>query len=170
MITVKSADFIKSVVNFEGLPKTDYLEFAFIGRSNVGKSSLMNMLLSRRNLVKTSKKPGKTAALNFFEINKEFFFVDLPGYGFARRSQVEQISWRDTIERYLIERPQLRNIFVLIDARHGIQKNDEEMINFLDHYQLDYSFIFTKMDKLKKGEQTLLKQKNRGSIFVDCLF
>jgi len=169
MYIIKSADFLKSVVNMSGLPAAEYQEFAFIGRSNVGKSSLMNMLLARKNLVKTSKKPGKTAALNYFLINKEFYFVDLPGYGFARKSQTEQISWRNTIERYLETREVLKNIFILIDSRHGFQKNDEAMIEFLEYYNLPYSTVFTKTDKLKKSERNLLKSRTKGAFFASSV-
>ena len=110
---IKKAEFVKSVSSAAGLPDDGKPEFAFIGRSNVGKSSLMNMLLGRKNLVKTSKKPGKTVLLNYFNVNDSFYFVDLPGYGFASRSKSEQDLWRVLIEKYLKTRKSLADIFLV---------------------------------------------------------
>lgn len=152
-----------------GLPEDGRPEFAFIGRSNVGKSSLMNMLLGRKNLVKTSKKPGKTVLLNYFSVNDSFYFVDLPGYGFASRSKSEQDLWRVVIEKYLRTRKSLADIFLLIDSRHGILPNDEQMIEFLDHYQIGFTPVFTKTDKLTKTELSAVKQKNPDSFFVSAV-
>lgn len=152
-----------------GLPEDGRPEFAFIGRSNVGKSSLMNMLLGRKNLVKTSKKPGKTVLLNYFSVNDSFYFVDLPGYGFASRSKSEQDLWRVVIEKYLRTRKSLADIFLLIDSRHGILPNDEQMIEFLDHYQISFTLVFTKTDKLTKTELSAVKQKNPDSFFVSAV-
>jgi GTP-binding protein len=166
---IKSAEFIKSASSMSGLPENGIPEFAFIGRSNVGKSSLMNMLLGRKNLVKTSKKPGKTVLLNFFLVNGEFHFVDLPGYGFASRARTEIEAWRILIENYLIERKELSDIFLLIDSRHGVMKNDEQMIEFLDHYKLGFTPVFTKSDKLNKNELTVLKNRNSGAFFCSAL-
>lgn len=151
-----------------GLPDDGRPEFAFIGRSNVGKSSLMNMLLGRKNLVKTSKKPGKTVLLNYFNVNDSFYFVDLPGYGFASRSKSEQDLWRVVIEKYLRTRKSLADIFLLIDSRHGILPNDEQMIEFLDHYRIGYTPVFTKTDKLTKTELSAARQKNQGSFFASA--
>ena len=152
-----------------GLPEDARPEFAFIGRSNVGKSSLMNMLLGRKNLVKTSKKPGKTVLLNYFIVNDSFYFVDLPGYGFASRSKSEQDIWRVVIEKYLRTRKSLADIFLLIDSRHGILPNDEQMIEFLDHYQIRYTPVFTKIDKLTKTELSAARQKNQSSFFASAV-
>ncbi|HNW82291.1 MAG TPA: ribosome biogenesis GTP-binding protein YihA/YsxC [bacterium] len=159
---IKKSDFLKSASSIGGLPDNGFPEFAFIGRSNVGKSSLMNMLLDRKGLVKTSKKPGKTVLLNFFSVNDSFFFVDLPGYGFASRPRGEQELWRKLIEEYLIKRETLVNIFLLIDARHGIMKIDEQMMEFLNYYRLSYTIVFTKIDKLNKNEASVIKFKNKG--------
>lgn len=159
---IKKSDFLKSASSMGGLPDNGLPEFAFIGRSNVGKSSLMNMLLDRKGLVKTSKKPGKTVLLNFFIVNDLFFLVDLPGYGFASRARKEQESWRKLIEEYLIKRETLATIFLLIDARHGIMKIDEQMMEFLNYYRLKYTIVFTKTDKLNKNETSVLRQKNKG--------
>ncbi len=179
-IIIKKADFVKSAVSIDGLPNTGLSEFAFIGRSNVGKSSLLNMLLQRKSLVKTSKKPGKTAALNYFEIASSFkegdveslnnfYMVDLPGYGFARRSQIEQIGWRETIEPYLQTRLELKNIFLLIDSRHGIQDNDADMIDFLKYYGRNFTLVYTKTDKISKTEMGRLKSISREALFVSSV-
>ena len=166
---IKKAEFVKSASSMSGLPEDGRPEFAFIGRSNVGKSSLMNMLLGRKNLVKTSKKPGKTVLLNYFSVNDSFYFVDLPGYGFASRSKSEQDLWRVVIEKYLRTRKSLADIFLLIDSRHGILPNDEQMIEFLDHYQIGYTPVFTKTDKLTKTELSAVKQKNPDSFFASAM-
>ena len=166
---IKKAEFVKSASSMSGLPEDGRPEFAFIGRSNVGKSSLMNMLLGRKNLVKTSKKPGKTVLLNYFSVNDSFYFVDLPGYGFASRSKSEQDLWRVVIEKYLRTRKSLADIFLLIDSRHGILPNDEQMIEFLDHYQIGYTPVFTKTDKLTKTELLAAKQKNPDSFFASAM-
>lgn len=166
---IKKAEFLKSASSISGLPEDGRPEFAFIGRSNVGKSSLMNMLLGRKNLVKTSKKPGKTVLLNYFNVNDSFYFVDLPGYGFASRSKSEQDIWRVVIEKYLRTRKSLAGIFLLIDSRHGILPNDEQMIEFLDHYQIGYTPVFTKTDKLTKTELSAVKQKNPDSFFASAV-
>ena len=166
---IKKAEFVKSASSMSGLPEDGRPEFAFIGRSNVGKSSLMNMLLGRKNLVKTSKKPGKTVLLNYFNVNDSFYFVDLPGYGFASRSKSEQDLWRVVIEKYLRTRKSLADIFLLIDSRHGILPNDGQMIEFLDHYQIGYTPVFTKTDKLTKTELSAAKQKNHDSFFASAM-
>ena len=166
---IKKAEFVKSASSMSGLPEDGRPEFAFIGRSNVGKSSLMNMLLGRKNLVKTSKKPGKTVLLNYFNVNDSFYFVDLPGYGFASRSKSEQDLWRVVIEKYLRTRKSLADIFLLIDSRHGILPNDEQMIEFLDHYHIGYTPVFTKIDKLTKTELSAAKQKNPDSFFASAM-
>jgi len=166
---IKTAEFIKSVSSANGLPDDGKAEFAFIGRSNVGKSSLMNMLLGRKNLVKTSKKPGKTVLLNYFNVNDSFYFVDLPGYGFASRSKSEQDLWRVLIEKYLKTRQTLADIFLLVDSRHPFLPNDLQMIEFLDHFQIGYTPVFTKTDKLTKTELSLMKQKYPGSFFASAV-
>jgi len=166
---IKKAEFVKSASSMAGLPEDGRPEFAFIGRSNVGKSSLMNMLLGRKNLVKTSKKPGKTVLLNYFSVNDSFYFVDLPGYGFASRSKSEQDLWRVVIEKYLRTRKSLADIFLLIDSRHGILPNDMQMIEFLNHYQISYTPVFTKTDKLTKTELSAVKQKNPDSFFASAM-
>ncbi|HDT11902.1 MAG TPA: YihA family ribosome biogenesis GTP-binding protein [bacterium] len=166
---IKDSRFIKSASSLKDLPTDGLPEFAFIGRSNVGKSSLMNMLLGRKNLVKTSKKPGKTVLLNYFLVNDSFYFVDLPGYGFARRSKADREAWRRLIELYLVERKELKDVFLLIDSRHGVLENDEDMIDFLDHHGIDFTPVFTKVDKVPKNTGRMIKNKNPESPVVSAV-
>jgi len=166
---IKESEFIKSASALRDLPGDGIPEFAFIGRSNVGKSSLMNMLLGRKNLVKTSKKPGKTVLLNYFLVNNEFYFVDLPGYGFAQRSKTDREAWRRLIELYLVQRKELKDVFLLIDSRHGVMENDEEMIDFLDHHKIDFTPVFTKVDKISKNMAKMIKNKNPESPVVSAI-
>ncbi len=166
---IKNVEFVKSVSSAAGLPDDGKPEFAFIGRSNVGKSSLMNMLLGRKNLVKTSKKPGKTVLLNYFNVNNAFYFVDLPGYGFASRSKSEQDLWRVLIEKYLKTRKSLAAVFLLIDSRHGFLPNDGQMVEFLEHFGIGYTPVFTKTDKLTKTELSVVRQKYPDSFFASAL-
>jgi len=157
---INESRFLKSASAMKDLPDSNLPEFAFIGRSNVGKSSLLNMLLGRSGLVKTSKKPGKTILINYFLANENVFFVDLPGYGFAHRSKASRNMWQRLIEQYLVERKELVDIFLLIDSRHGVMENDGLMIDFLDHYNIPFTPIFTKTDKLNKNALSAVKKKN----------
>lgn len=166
---IKKVEFIRSFSSIEKLPSTNLPEFAFIGRSNVGKSSLMNMLLGRKNLVKTSKKPGTTILLNYFLINNSFYLVDLPGYGFALRAKSEQKVWQTLIEGYLKSRREVAALFLLIDSRHGKMPNDEQMIEFLACYNIAFSLVFTKVDKLNKTQLSLTMQKNQNSFFASAV-
>ncbi len=169
MITVASAEYLSSALLPEQFPPENMPEFAFAGRSNVGKSSLMNMLLGRRDLVKTSKTPGKTTTINFFVVNGAFRFVDLPGYGYARRSKASQEQWRRVIELYLTRRPCLRTVFLLVDGRIGPQPSDEQMAAFLDYHRVPYRRIFTKGDKLSRNEQTLLRRRHAEALLVSSV-
>jgi GTP-binding protein len=128
-------------------PKPDRPEYAFIGRSNVGKSSLINMLVNNEKLAKTSGTPGKTQLINHFNINNEWYIVDLPGYGFAKVSQGQRKKWEKMIEDYLRRRENLVNVFILIDSRHSPQKIDLEFINRLGEWQVPFCIVFTKADK-----------------------
>ena len=149
---IKKATFVVSNSDYRKCPDTDLPEYAFIGRSNVGKSSLINMLTSSKNLAKTSEKPGKTQLINHFLINDEWYLVDLPGYGYARTSKTSREKWQKMIEDYMLKREALVNVFVLVDSRIPPQKIDLEFINFLGTNGIPLSIIFTKIDKQKQRE------------------
>ncbi len=151
-----SAEFIKSVASMTQLPKDAFPHIAFVGRSNVGKSSLINCLLQRKKLAQTSATPGKTTLLNFFLINGKIYFVDFPGYGFARRSKEERERWGKLIEDYLLNETRLKAIMVLIDIRHGLSEDDRDFLAWLVLHNHVVQVVFTKADKLKYGER---KQK-----------
>ncbi len=146
---IQYADFIMSNTDPRKCPPPDKPEYAFIGRSNVGKSSLINMITGRKKLAKTSGTPGKTITINHFVINAEWYLVDLPGYGFAKRSKTERDKWEKMIKNYLLRRENLVNVFVLIDIRHAPQKIDMEFMQWLALSQIPFTMIFTKADKLK---------------------
>jgi GTP-binding protein len=148
---IKLAKFEKSSSKVSQCPKEDKPEFAFIGRSNVGKSSLINMLTNHKGLAKTSGTPGKTQLINHFQINEEWYLVDLPGYGFAKKSKTLREEWRKMINNYFSKRGNLLLSFILIDSRLPLQKVDLEMINWFGENQLPFMLIFTKSDKLGKG-------------------
>jgi GTP-binding protein len=146
------SDYIASYNREEQCPKGEVAEIAFIGRSNVGKSSLINMLCNKKELAKVSKEPGKTQMMNFFIINNTWHLVDLPGYGYAKISQKTRASWVKMINYYLLNRAQLRLAFVLIDARHPLQKIDLDFINWMGSNQIPMAIVYTKVDKLKQSE------------------
>lgn len=146
-MNINSASFIMSNPSLAGCPKPDLPEFAFIGRSNVGKSSLINMLVEQKSLAKTSGQPGKTQLINHFIINKEWYLVDLPGYGFAKVSKKMRQDFEEMISNYLLKRENLVVIFVLIDSRHEPQLIDLEFVNWLGQSQIPFNIIFTKADK-----------------------
>lgn len=148
---IKTAEYVISSARVDQCPKTTQPEYAFIGRSNVGKSSLINMLTNQSKLAKTSATPGKTMLINHFSINKEWFLVDLPGYGFAKRGKKEQEKFQQMIQSYILEREQMANLFLLIDARHEPQKIDLEFMEWLGENEIPFSIVFTKADKLSKG-------------------
>jgi GTP-binding protein len=155
---ITAAKYIISSALVEQCPKPDKAEYAFIGRSNVGKSSLINLLTKQKNLAKTSGTPGKTQLINHFEIEssgnakgpkEKWFLVDLPGYGYAKRSISDRNRWQQMIDGYLRKRENLMQVFVLIDSRHTPQKNDLEFVSQLDIWQVPFSLVFTKSDKEK---------------------
>lgn len=148
---IKSAEFVISNTDVKKCPAGNFPEYAFIGRSNVGKSSLINMLTSKKGLAMTSQKPGKTLLINHFIINNNWFLVDLPGYGFAQRGKEGRQNIQRIIEDYILEREQLTNLFVLIDCRHEAQKIDLEFMEWLGENGVPFSIIFTKIDKISKG-------------------
>lgn len=146
---IKSAKYEISSPSVDECPATQAPEYAFIGRSNVGKSSLINMLTKSRNLAKTSQKPGKTMLINHFSINDgHWYIVDLPGYGYAQRGKAQREAFQLMIENYILHRPQLVNLFVLIDIRHEPQKIDLAFLNWLGENEVPFSIVFTKADKL----------------------
>lgn len=155
---INAAKYLISSSLVSQCPKPDKPEYAFIGRSNVGKSSLINMVTGQNSLAKTSATPGKTQLINHFEIDssnnaksgrQKWFLVDLPGYGYAKRSMSERKKWEEMINGYLRRRENLVQVFVLIDARHAPQKIDLEFVSQLDHWQVNFSLVFTKADKEK---------------------
>lgn len=137
-----------SNTDFRKCPDTGLPEYAFIGRSNVGKSSLINMLTGRSGLAKTSQTPGKTMLINHFIINKSWYIVDLPGYGYAQRGKKAQEQLREIIESYILGRTEMTNLFLLIDSRHAPQKIDLEFMDWLGENEVPFSIVFTKLDKL----------------------
>ena len=149
---IKSATFVVSNSDYRKCPDTRLPEYAFIGRSNVGKSSLINMLTNNKSLAKTSVKPGKTQLINHFLINKAWYLVDLPGYGYARTSKASRMEWQAMINDYILNRETLANLFVLIDSRIPPQKIDIEFINFMGAHGVPLIIIFTKTDKQKQSE------------------
>tara|TARA_B100000809_G_C15031338_1_gene492079 strand:+ start:261 stop:869 length:609 start_codon:yes stop_codon:yes gene_type:complete len=146
---IKTAEFIVSNSEVDKCPKDQIPEYAFIGRSNVGKSSLINMITNHKNLAKTSGRPGKTQLINHFLINKEWFLVDLPGYGYAKVSKTAKRKFQKFITNYFEKRLQLVSAFVLVDIRHEPQKIDLEFMEYLGVSEIPFSIIFTKADKLK---------------------
>lgn len=161
-MNVANAEFVVSNTNVEQCPKTKLPEYAFIGRSNVGKSSLINMLCNKKKLAKTSSTPGKTQLINHFLINKQWYLVDLPGYGYARTSKVQKKTFQKFITDYLIKRKELISTFLLIDLRHKPQPLDLKYMNWLGKNLIPFSIIFTKADKLKEVEinENILKYLN----------
>ena len=149
---IKSAEFVISNTDVKKCPANTLPEYAFIGRSNVGKSSLINMLTQRKGLAMTSQKPGKTQLINHFLINNEWHLVDLPGYGFARVGQSNRERLKSIIEDYILEREQLTNLFILLDCRHEPQKIDLEFIEWAGENGVPFALVFTKADKLSKGK------------------
>jgi GTP-binding protein len=149
---IKSAEFVMSNSNVTKAPKDRIPEYAFIGRSNVGKSSLINMLMERKDLAKISGKPGKTQLINHFKINDSWFLVDLPGYGYAQVSKKKRTIFQYFIENYFKEREQLVCTFVLIDSRHDPQKIDLEFMQFLGENRIPFCIVFTKADKLSSSK------------------
>jgi GTP-binding protein len=149
---VTSAEIVISAVKPEQYPNDHLPEFALAGRSNVGKSSFINKMINRKNLARTSSKPGKTQTLNFFLINESLYFVDVPGYGFAKVSKKEREAWGKMIETYLTTREQLRAVVLIVDLRHAPTNDDVMMYKFLKHYEIPTVIIATKADKIPRGK------------------
>ena len=161
---IKKSEFVISSPTVGKCPADNKPEYAFIGRSNVGKSSLINMLCNHRGLAKTSATPGKTLLINHFIINNEWYLVDLPGYGFAKRSKTVQKKLEQMISSYILQRKQLVNVFVLIDVRHEQQKIDREFVDWLGESNVPFTIVFTKADKLTPG-----KAKQNATQWLDRL-
>ena len=164
---IKKSAFILSAPMVSQCPKDNKVEYAFIGRSNVGKSSLINMLCSHKGLAKTSSTPGKTLLINHFIINDAGYLVDLPGYGFAKRSKTVQKQLQQMISGYILQREQLVNVFVLIDVRHEQQKIDREFVDWLGESSVPFTIVFTKADKLgpvkaRQNAERWMKQLESG--------
>ena len=152
LMLIKSAEYTISSARVDQCPAGELPEFAFIGRSNVGKSSLINMLTGRAGLAKTSSTPGKTVLINHFLINRDWYLVDLPGYGYAKRGMQQRDELQRMIANYILRREQMMNLFLLIDVRHEPQRIDMEFIEWLGENGIPFSIVFTKADKLSKGK------------------
>jgi GTP-binding protein len=152
-MTINEVTYIGSFERDHQCPKPNRPEYAFIGRSNVGKSSLINMLCQKKDLAHTSKSPGKTQLMNFFDVDNSWYLVDLPGYGYAKVSKKRRGAWEQMIERYLVTRENLQCAFVLIDSRHELQKIDLEFISWLGERSIPFVIVFTKIDKVKASER-----------------
>lgn len=160
---VKEAQFVTSNSEVKKCPPPKKPEYAFIGRSNVGKSSLINRMTNKKSLAKTSGKPGKTRLINHFIINNEWYLVDLPGYGYAEVPKAERLKWEKMIRQYILQRENLQCLFVLIDSRHEAQEIDLNFMEWLGTSQIPFSIVFTKTDKLKPSEleENLNKYKEK---------
>ncbi len=153
-MNIQSAEFITGAADWSGLPEDGRPEVAFIGRSNVGKSSLINALLFRKNLARTSKTPGKTQQFNYYLINNRFYLVDLPGFGYAKVSKKERERWARFIEDYLNVRSTLRGVVHLVDSRHAPTRKDEDVFAFMKGFDVPYTVALTKVDKLSNNQHT----------------
>ncbi len=162
---IKHVKYLGSYIDYKKVPQTKFAEFAFIGRSNVGKSSLINMITHRKELAKVSKQPGKTQTINYFEVDEQWYLVDLPGYGYAKHSKKLRAKWKKMIEDYLRLSPNLVIAFILLDFNIPPQPIDIEFINWMGSEQIPFAIVFTKMDKTKKGalkDQKQLFNKSLG--------
>jgi len=162
---IVSAEFIKSIFDLRALPNSVLAEFVFVGRSNVGKSSLINTICNKKKLAKIGSVPGKTRQLNYFLINEKFYLVDLPGYGYAKVPEQIRAGWRKLVEDYISERQNVKLVFVLIDSRHEPTYLDELMVSWLEYYEIPFSIILTKSDKISSNK--MQKQIYRASKIVN---
>jgi GTP-binding protein len=164
---IKSAEFVISAVRPQQYPAEELPEFAFAGRSNVGKSSLINTLVSRKKLVQTSSTPGKTRLINFFRVNDALMFVDLPGYGYARVSEEERLKWRPMIEKYLSSRENLKAVVLILDIRRTPNEEDAQLLNWLARREIAAVLVVTKTDKLSKTSQAKQLKIIAGALETD---
>lgn len=153
MLSFTDTHFVKSVYNISDIPEEQFPEIAFAGRSNVGKSSLINKMINRRNLVKVSSQPGKTRCLNFFQEKQDLYLVDLPGYGYAKVSRQMKDDWKGLITSYLLNRTVLRCVVVIVDIRHELKAQDLELVTWLRSEQIPFLLVYTKVDKLSKNKR-----------------
>ena len=165
-LPIKSAEFVLSAVRPRQYPAAALPEVAFAGRSNVGKSSLINCLVQRKKLVRTSRTPGRTQMINFFKINDAFYFVDLPGYGFARVPEAVRAQWRPMVESYLNERPSLRGIVLIIDVRRPPTADDLQLWNWLGMHHIPVLPVLTKADKVPRGKHQAHLQKAAATLGI----
>lgn len=163
---VHSAKFVTSAINLSNDKILDYKQIAFVGRSNVGKSSLINMLVGNGKLCKTSSTPGRTRLINYFLVNDDVYFVDLPGYGFAKASKSEVDGWQSMIEPYLVENENLKCVCMLVDSRIEPTTQDKQMLNFLNYYRIPFIIIATKCDKFGKSQIKPQMQKIANALGV----
>lgn len=164
MPKIKNAKFVKSVLSRKEKPKPPLPEVVFSGRSNVGKSSLINCLVNQKNFARVSKKPGKTQTINFFNIDNEFYLVDLPGYGFARRSKLQKSNWDKGLEDYILNSRELLILFVLIDSKVGVKENDQQLIEWLAFHQIPFQIIATKVDQIAKSKRPAQANRIRDEL------
>lgn len=154
-----NATFLKSIVNIEDLPKSDRPQIALVGRSNVGKSSLINHLVNQKNLARVSASPGRTRTINIFDVDRRFFLIDLPGYGFAKASKEKRIAFENLLNDYMTRAEHLKFVLVIVDARLGLSDIDREMLTFLETTSVPFAVIANKIDKLKKSEILALQRE-----------
>ena len=164
LLFARGADFVKGVVAMDGLPPADRLEICFAGRSNVGKSSLINALTGRKNLARASNTPGRTQEINFFALGESHYVVDLPGYGYAEAPVAVVEKWQKLLKAYLSGRVSLRRAFVLIDTRHGIKAVDDEIMTLLDQSAVTFQVVMTKADKVKEAERDRILAQVRKAL------
>ncbi|TDG75159.1 hypothetical protein C5L31_001036 [Secundilactobacillus malefermentans] len=163
MMEVNNVELVMSAVSPTQYPTTGYPEIALVGRSNVGKSSLTNVLINRRSYARTSSQPGKTQTLNFYKVEEDLYFVDVPGYGYAKVSRQEREKWGEMIETYLTQREQLKGVISLVDARHEPSQEDVQMYQWLSYYEIPILVVATKSDKIVRGkwnkQESIIKKK-----------
>ena len=164
LLFARDVTFMLSVVSLDTLPPAHLPEICFAGRSNVGKSSLINALTNRKGLARASNTPGRTRELNYFNVDERLFVVDLPGYGYAKASKSDIARWTKLTRQFLFGRASLRRVFLLIDSRHGMKDSDLELMGMLDETAVTYQVILTKVDKLKKGELEKVLTKTQKTI------